>query len=539
MSRGRRTAGPPPPPQCHVSHARAHERCEATRASAGSPAGPAHTSHSRLPRPGRGTRAHDSPAPRSRRPGAQPDAPAVERDDPALHQPLVGRLGFYPLANTLTFSDPRLGGSLLSTPIFWVTGSAIAGYNVVFILSYACSALAAHALVRRLTRSDAAGFVAGCAYGFAPFRSAHLAHLELLLAWWMPLTLLAAHAWLESRSRRALALLALTVAAQGLFTAYYLPMLGLLLALWALWFAAGRVPARQFAELAGAAMLGVAALAPLLLHYWRVHEGLGLYRRHRRYPALQRRHLEHLVGGPGRAALALLHTGERRAISVPGPHDRSAHPLVCLHAPCGRRSRTVRHHAAHPRVCRGRRCRFRPRVRHSRPMADGRGGCGPSGRVELSQAAVRRDRGADRRRPAEWTRARGGSHAEHLRVLCPRRRRHVPALPWSGADPVRRPRPLQGAVLVADARTRVRGLAPRAGTVRHDHGARTFRHGRPRLASAHGSTVHAAHPLPDDCGGGHHRGGRVGVAADSSGGTAAHRLAGPVRRAPPPRAANG
>jgi hypothetical protein len=187
-------------------------------------------------------------------------------------------VGFYPLANTLTFSDPRLGASLLSTPIFWVTGSAIAGYNVVFILSYACSALAAHALVRRLTRSDAAGFVAGCAYGFAPFRSAHLAHLELLLAWWMPLTLLAAHAWLESRSRRALALLAVTVAAQGLFTAYYLPMLGLLLALWALWFAAGRVPARQFAELAGAAMLGVAALAPLLLHYWRVHEGLGLYR---------------------------------------------------------------------------------------------------------------------------------------------------------------------------------------------------------------------------------------------------------------------
>ena len=187
-------------------------------------------------------------------------------------------VGFYPLADTLTLSDPRLGASLLSTPIFWVTGSAIGGYNVVFILSYGCSALAAHALVRRLTRSDAAGFVAGCAYGFAPFRSAHLAHLELLLAWWMPLTLLTAHAWLASRSRRALALLAVTVAAQGLFTAYYLPMLVLLLALWALWFAAGRVPARQFAELVVAAMLGVAALAPLLLHYWRVHEGLGLYR---------------------------------------------------------------------------------------------------------------------------------------------------------------------------------------------------------------------------------------------------------------------
>jgi hypothetical protein len=187
-------------------------------------------------------------------------------------------IGFYPLADTLTLSDPRLGPSFLSTPIFWMTGSAIAGHNIVFILSYACSALAAHALVRRLTGSDAAGFLAGCAYGFAPFRAAHLAHLELLLAWWMPLSLLAAHLWLETRTRRSLALVTLTVAAQGLFAAYYLPMLGLLLALWVVWFSAGRVPVRQFAEFAVAVMLGIAALGPLLLHYWRVHEGIGLYR---------------------------------------------------------------------------------------------------------------------------------------------------------------------------------------------------------------------------------------------------------------------
>ena len=187
-------------------------------------------------------------------------------------------VGFYPLANTLTFSDARLGASLLSTPILWATGSAVAGYNIVFILSYACSGLAAHALVRRLTGSDLAGVVAGCAYGFAPFRAAHLPHLELLLAWWMPLALLAAHWWLETRSRRALALLAITVASQGLFTAYYLPMLGLLLVFWALWFAAGRVPARQFAELGMTGIVGVAALAPLLLYYWRAHETSGLYR---------------------------------------------------------------------------------------------------------------------------------------------------------------------------------------------------------------------------------------------------------------------
>src|ERR671912_1598796 len=42
-------------------------------------------------------------------------------------------IGFYPLANTLTLSDPRLGASIVSTPIIWATGSATAGYNVLFI----------------------------------------------------------------------------------------------------------------------------------------------------------------------------------------------------------------------------------------------------------------------------------------------------------------------------------------------------------------------------------------------------------------------
>jgi hypothetical protein len=187
-------------------------------------------------------------------------------------------IGFYPLANTLTLSDPRLGASLISTPIIWSTGSAVAGYNVVFVLSYACSALAAHTLVRRLTGSDAAGAIAGCSFGFAPFRSAHLSHLELLLGWWMPVALIAAHGWLEARSRRWLALLAIAIALQGLFAAYYLPMIGVLIALWAMWFAAGRVPMPQLAGLGAAVLLGAAGLVPLFLYYSRVHDALGISR---------------------------------------------------------------------------------------------------------------------------------------------------------------------------------------------------------------------------------------------------------------------
>ena len=122
--------------------------------------------------------------------------------------------------------------------------------------------------------------MAGCAYGFAPFRSAHLAHLELLLAWWMPLALLAAHWWLE---RGAAARWRCWPHGCGTGAVYrvLLADAGVAAGAVGLWFAAGRVPARQFAELGVAAMLGVAALAPLLLHYWRVHDALGLYRRPR------------------------------------------------------------------------------------------------------------------------------------------------------------------------------------------------------------------------------------------------------------------
>jgi hypothetical protein len=83
-------------------------------------------------------------------------------------------VGFYPLEDTLTFSDARLGLTLAGWPVKWATGSAVAMHNTLFILSFALSGLAMHGLVFTLTRSHSASFVAGCAYAFAPVRAAHL-----------------------------------------------------------------------------------------------------------------------------------------------------------------------------------------------------------------------------------------------------------------------------------------------------------------------------------------------------------------------------
>lgn len=187
-------------------------------------------------------------------------------------------VGFHPLDDTMTLSDARLGLTLLGAPIAWATGSPVVMYNSLFILSFALSGLAMHALVFSLTRSHRAAVVAGCAYAFAPFRAAHLAHLELLATWWMPLGLLGLHRWVEDRRARWLVLFAASLTAQGLFCAYYLPMFAVLAVAWAVWFGAGRVPLRQLAALGAAAVAGVVPLLPLFLYYRSAHRALGFAR---------------------------------------------------------------------------------------------------------------------------------------------------------------------------------------------------------------------------------------------------------------------
>src|SRR5688572_20834637 len=100
---------------------------------------------------------------------------------------------FYPAADVLTFSEHLLGLSVIFTPIFRVTGNAIAAYNLTFLATYVLCGLTMYALVWRLTRNASASFLAGLAYAFAPYRVAHIPHIQVLAAFWAPLALLGLH----------------------------------------------------------------------------------------------------------------------------------------------------------------------------------------------------------------------------------------------------------------------------------------------------------------------------------------------------------
>ncbi len=199
----------------------------------------------------------------------------------AHHVPFVGSwwdgLAFFPLRGSLAFSDHRVGLELIAAPVLWLGGTPILAYNVTFVACFVLSALAAHALTRMLTGSHAAGAVSGIAFGFNPYRMAHLAHLELQAAFCLPLALLALHRYVATSRRRWLVAFSFMLALQGLCSGYYLFFSIPLVGLWILWFPRN-APLSRRAALIGAWALAFIVLLPVLLQYRTIHSQVGFGR---------------------------------------------------------------------------------------------------------------------------------------------------------------------------------------------------------------------------------------------------------------------
>ena len=86
----------------------------------------------------------------------------------------------------------------------------------------------AFALARRLTGSDPAAFLAAIIFGLAPYRMAHIGHLELQWTMWMPLALLLLHRLVEKPTPWRGVLLGAALAAQVFCSIYYGVFLALL-----------------------------------------------------------------------------------------------------------------------------------------------------------------------------------------------------------------------------------------------------------------------------------------------------------------------
>ncbi len=115
---------------------------------------------------------------------------------------------FYPLPNTLAYSEHLFSTALLALPLQLITAEPIVTYNLSLLLSFPLAAFGMYLLALRWTGSRAAAFIAGLIFGFAPYRFAAIAHLQLLTVQWLPFALLFLDLLLAPRRRPKLSLAA-------------------------------------------------------------------------------------------------------------------------------------------------------------------------------------------------------------------------------------------------------------------------------------------------------------------------------------------
>jgi hypothetical protein len=179
---------------------------------------------------------------------------------------------FYPASGALTFSENLLGVSVLASPLQWLGATPIVAYNLVFLASTPLCAFCAYLLAWTLTRRAGPSIVAGVMFGFSIVRFAHVAHIQIMWSFWMPLALLGLHRWQTERRTSGLMLFAIGWLGQSLSNGYYFFYFSILVGLWIAWFTRWRDLRRTLLPPLVAWILAAIVIAPVMLMYRQVHE---------------------------------------------------------------------------------------------------------------------------------------------------------------------------------------------------------------------------------------------------------------------------
>ena len=113
---------------------------------------------------------------------------------------------FYPARYSLAFSENLFGIALLAIPLFALGMSYIQVYNILLLLGFLSSALAAWALARYITADPMASLAAALLFAFVPWRFAQISHLQFQWGAFLALALLFLLRYLQRASGRDLAL---------------------------------------------------------------------------------------------------------------------------------------------------------------------------------------------------------------------------------------------------------------------------------------------------------------------------------------------
>lgn len=185
---------------------------------------------------------------------------------------------FHPASGVTAFTENLLGLSVFASPVFWVTHNPVTAYNASLLATFVISGLTVYLLVARLTADRLAGFIAGLAFAFSPYRTAELPHIQSLAMCWLPLALLGLHAYLDDRRPRWLLVFGVCWILQSLADGYYMFFGAVLVACWIAYFCSRTAKWGTLGPVCAAWIVSSVPLVPILRTYQRVHDDYGLHR---------------------------------------------------------------------------------------------------------------------------------------------------------------------------------------------------------------------------------------------------------------------
>ena len=106
-------------------------------------------------------------------------------------------------------------------PAYWATRNPYAAINSAILLAFILSATGTYYLVRYLTHDRRAAAVSAIAFAFCPYVFAHTAHVQLLMTFGLPFTMLAFHRMADRPTAGRGAALGAAMAVQAVCCGYY------------------------------------------------------------------------------------------------------------------------------------------------------------------------------------------------------------------------------------------------------------------------------------------------------------------------------
>jgi hypothetical protein len=182
---------------------------------------------------------------------------------------------FYPERLTVAYSEHLVPQMLQALPILAATDNVVLAYNLVLLSTIVLSGLGVFLLVRELTGSTAAAFVAGLAFAFAPYRIPQYSHLQVISAQWMPFVIYGYRRYFENGRRAPLIGGTAALVLQNLSCGYYLLFFAPFVALYVIYEMASRRLLRDWAMWRTWIVTGSLALLftfPFLKPYFDVRE---------------------------------------------------------------------------------------------------------------------------------------------------------------------------------------------------------------------------------------------------------------------------